>query len=114
MPKVDARAVFAARLKAARQAAGLTQEALGIRAGIPADVARTRVNRYERGVHDSDSATAQNLADCLGVPLASLYADDEVMAEAIRAFASLPPAEQRAAVEDLRARAANFSERPRT
>lgn len=101
----DARAVFAARLKAARQAAGLTQEAMGVLAGISEDVARTRVNRYERAVHDCDLATAKRLADALGVPLASLYAETEVMARAIEAFAALSATEQRAAAEDLAAKA---------
>ena len=70
-------------------AAGLTQRELGIRAGIPDDVASTRVNRYERGVHDPDSGTALRLAEILGVPLAALYADDPLMAEVISAVASL-------------------------
>jgi len=105
LSKSDARAVFAARLKQARLAAGLTQESLGIQAGIPADVARTRVNRYERAVHDADQSTAQKIAEALGVPLASLYAESEVMARAIKAFAALSPAEQRRVVTELEAQA---------
>lgn len=103
MSKSDARAVFAARLKQARLVAGLTQEALGIQAGIPADVARTRVNRYERAVHDADQATAQKLAEALGVPLAALYADSEETARMIKAFAALGLAEKRRLVAELEA-----------
>lgn len=101
MPHADARAVFAARLKAERLAAGLTQQALGVLAGVPEDVARTRINRYERAVHDADQATAQRIADALGMPLAALYADSDAMAKAIKAFAALTPAEQRAVAEEL-------------
>ncbi len=110
----DARAVFATRLKAARLAAGLTQEALGIRAGVSEDVARTRINRYERAVHDCDSATAKRLADALGVPLASLYAETEVMARAIRAFATLSVADQRIATDELVAKAELSAKRRKT
>src|SRR5689334_8831245 len=58
------------RLRAARLAAGLTQEALGVATGIAAEVARTRINRYERGVNECDLRTAKKLADALGMPLA--------------------------------------------
>lgn len=111
LSELHARAAFAARLKAARLSAGLTQQALGIQAGIPEDVARTRVNRYERAVHDCDLATAQRLADTLGVPLASLYAETEVMARAIEAFASLTQAEQRAVADELAAKAEETDKR---
>ena len=105
MPDFDARAVFATRLRAARLAAGFTQEALGVLAGISEDVARTRVNRYERAVHDCDLATAKRLADTLGVPLASLYAESELMARAIEAFVALTATEQRVVAAELAAKA---------
>lgn len=114
MPQFDARAVFATRLKAARLASGLTQEGLGIRAGIPEDVARTRVNRYEKAVHDADLATVQRLADALGVPLAALYAETEVMARAIQAFATLSPAEQRRVADELDVKAQARQDRSTT
>jgi transcriptional regulator with XRE-family HTH domain len=101
LDKPAARLLFASRLKAARLAAGLTQEALGIRAGIDQDVARTRINRYERAVHDCDSATAERLAQVVEEPLAALYADSDLMAQAITAFARLGEADQRAAVTAL-------------
>lgn len=101
----DARLIFANRLRAARLAAGLTQEALGVATGIVVDVARTRINRYERGVNECDLRTAKKLADVLGMPLAALYADTDEIAEVIVAFAKLPRAEQRTVVNELRARA---------
>ena len=101
----DARLIFANRLRAARLASGLTQEALGVATGIVTDVARTRINRYERGVNECDLRTAKKLAEVLGMPLAALYADTDEIAEVIVAFAKLPRAEQRTVVNELKARA---------
>lgn len=83
------RSPFSARLKEARIAAGLTQQALGEKAGLSTDVARIRINRYERGVHDCDSRTALRIARALGVPLPSLYAESAEMAQAIVALCEL-------------------------
>lgn len=105
MPTSNARARFAARFRVERLAAGLTQEALGIRAGVNADVARTRINRYERAVHDCDVETAQRISDVLAIPLAALYADSDRMAEIIKIFASLEEHEQEAAIGLIRNRA---------
>jgi transcriptional regulator with XRE-family HTH domain len=88
------RETFAARLRAFRLQAGLTQAALGVQAGLPEDVASTRVNRYERGVHDCDLATAQALASVLGVPLASLFAADQREGELIRDMTLLSHTDQ--------------------
>ncbi len=95
---------FARRLKEARLAAGLTQEKLGTKAGISIDVARTRVNRYERGTSQPDEATARQLATALTVPLASLYAETPAMAQVIEAMAQLPAKEQKKVAEELLAR----------
>lgn len=101
----DARFIFANRLRAARLASGLTQEQLGVAAAISIDVARTRINRYERGVNECDLRTAKSLADVLGMPLAALFADTDEIAEVIVAFAKLSRTEQRAVVSELKARA---------
>lgn len=89
MTSSTGRQIFASRLRCERKRAGLTQEALGVLAGIPVDVARTRVNRYERAVHDCDLGTAVALAGVLDVPLASLYASDIGEATIISAYSRL-------------------------
>ncbi len=81
---------------------GLTQQQLGTEIGLEIDVAATRINRYERGVHDPDSDTAQKLAKHLGMPLAYFYSDNEALAEAILTFAKLPPAQQQEGLRALR------------
>ena len=68
-------------------------------------MARTRINRYERGVNECDLRTAKKLAEVLGMPLAALYADTDEIAEVIVTFAKLTRAEQRTLVNELKARA---------
>lgn len=101
MPKLPIRTVFANRLRAARTALGVSQAELGARVGIPEDVASTRVNRYERGVHDPDLATAEALADELGIPLPALVARDDGMAMLIAGFAALSQVKQKAMLAQL-------------
>lgn len=97
----QARTNFADRLRALRSAAGLTQQRLGVLIGLAEDVASTRINRYEEGVHDCDLATASKIAKILGVPLASLYAERESVAKAIAALSAMTDAEVEAFVSRL-------------
>ncbi|HEY3986860.1 helix-turn-helix transcriptional regulator [Cedecea sp.] len=80
------REIFCKRLRASRLASGLSQKKLGMLAGIDEFAASTRINRYERGIHEVDVQTAQHLAAVLNVPLAYFYADDDRLAELILAF----------------------------
>ncbi|MDI2091578.1 helix-turn-helix domain-containing protein [Commensalibacter oyaizuii] len=84
------RQVFCYRLKQARKLKGLSQKKLGILAGIDEFVASTRINRYEKGVHEVDIETAQKLAVVLEVPLAFLYTEDNLLAELIMNYHKLP------------------------
>jgi len=81
---------LARRLKEARLRAGLSQERLGILAGIDEMSASARMNQYERGKHAPDWLTVQRLAAVLQVPVAYLYADDDDAAELLLAFYALP------------------------
>ena len=73
--------IFCQRLKAARLSKGLSQKSLGIIAGIDEFVASTRINRYEKGVHQANIEIAQQLATALEVPLAYFYMVDDQLAE---------------------------------
>ena len=73
--------IFCQRLKAARLSKGLSQKSLGILAGIDEFVASTRINRYEKGVHQANIEIAQQLATALEVPLAYFYMVDDQLAE---------------------------------
>ncbi len=101
----DARLIFANRLRHARQKAELTQEALGVAAGLAPEVARTRINRYEKGVNECDLRTAKRLADALGMPLAAFFAETDEVADAIQALAKLSVEEQRKVVAELQLKA---------
>lgn len=83
------REIFCKRLKEARLAAGLSQKKLGIAAGIDEFVASTRINRYEKGVHEEDIHTAQKLAQTLNVPLAYFYVENDQLATIVMNFDKL-------------------------
>jgi transcriptional regulator with XRE-family HTH domain len=74
---------FPKRLKKARLAAGYTQFALGVAAGIDEYSASPRINQYERGVHSPDKNMASRLAHVLDVPLSYLLEPNENLAELI-------------------------------
>lgn len=72
--------IFCTRLKSVRLAKKLSQKQLGILAGMDEFVASTRINRYEKGVHQASIEVAQQLARALDVPLAYFYTEDETLA----------------------------------
>jgi transcriptional regulator with XRE-family HTH domain len=72
--------VFPRRLKQARLRSGLTQEQLGIQAGIDEFSASARVNQYEKGKHTPAIQTSQRLARALLVPTSFLYEEDDLLA----------------------------------
>lgn len=63
--------VLASRLKAFRLAAGMTQEELA----DAAEIERTRVGKIERGQVNPSVLTVATLCHCLGISLASLFAE---------------------------------------
>jgi len=71
--------VFSRRLKEARLLKGLSQERLGIEAGLDPMSASTRMNRYENGLRVPDAQLVEQIALILGVPVAFLHStnDDE-------------------------------------
>jgi len=81
--------VFGKRLKEARIAAGLTQEGLGVRAGIEEASASARMNQYEKGKHQPDYAVVERIAKVLNVPEAYFYAKDDGLAEIILKYHDL-------------------------
>jgi transcriptional regulator with XRE-family HTH domain len=83
---------------------GISQRELGRRIGLSEDVVSSRVTRYERGTSEPDFETAGKLAKELGVPLAYLLADSDILADIILAAASLSPAEQRKLANQLKSK----------
>jgi ribosome-binding protein aMBF1 (putative translation factor) len=77
------RPLFARRLREARTRVGLTQEKLGINAGLDELVASSRMNHYEQGVHEPDFTMILRLAKSLGVSAAFFFCEDDGLAEQV-------------------------------
>lgn len=93
---------LALRLRAARKAANLTQQRLGIQLGMDPNTASARINQYEKGKHAPDYQTAQRMAAELGVPVAYLYCEEDVLAELICKISKLEEAEQLELLDKLK------------
>jgi transcriptional regulator with XRE-family HTH domain len=71
------------RLKAARLAAKLSQEKLGILAGIDEFSASARMNQYETGKHVPDYFTVRKIAQVLQIPTTFFYTEEDDLARHI-------------------------------
>ncbi|MEE9647980.1 helix-turn-helix transcriptional regulator [Enterobacter soli] len=71
------------RLRAARTAAKLTQEKLGVLVGIDESTARSRISQYENGIYRPDFDTACRMARILDIPECYLFTVDDDFAAAI-------------------------------
>ena len=81
--------VFAFRLRMARKAKKLSQERLGIMAGIDESSASARMNQYERGKHVPDFLMASKIAEILNLPTAYFYVENDLLAEIMQESHSL-------------------------
>ena len=86
--------LLATRLKEARTRAKLSQERLGILAGIDEMSASARMNQYERGKHVPDFGTISRIAAVLNVPTAYFYAKEDEVAELLIRFHRLSRTDQ--------------------
>jgi transcriptional regulator with XRE-family HTH domain len=91
--------VFAKRLKEARLRKGLSQERLGVLAGIDEMSSSARMNQYERGKHQPDWLTAERLAAVLEVPVAFFYATSDDEAALLLKFYGLSDDARQAAIK---------------
>lgn len=80
---MDLTTTFCKRLKQARKSKKLTQEQLGILIGLDEFVASTRMNRYEKGVHQPDFQTIESIATNLDIPVAYFFATNDELADEI-------------------------------
>lgn len=82
--------VFAKRLKDARTRAGLSQERLGVLAGIDEMSSSARMNQYEKAKHEPDFSMVARIAKVLDVPESYFYAVDDESAWLQVVFHRLP------------------------
>jgi len=78
--------VFPKRLKEARLEAGLSQEKLGVLAGIDEMSSSARMNQYEKGKHEPDFSMVERIARVLNMPTAFFYAESDDEAKLLRRF----------------------------
>ncbi|MGY5367150.1 helix-turn-helix domain-containing protein [Enterobacter oligotrophicus] len=83
------------RLKEARLRAGLSQEKLGVLAGIDEASASARMNQYERGKHAPDYEMANRLAKVLQVPVSYFYTQEDDLAQVILKWSELSESERK-------------------
>jgi transcriptional regulator with XRE-family HTH domain len=57
--------------------------------GLDESCSSARISRYETGIHEPPSATAEKLAAALSVPLAYFYCEDDRLAEILIYYAAL-------------------------
>ena len=77
---------FSKRLKEARKAAGISQEQLGIEAGIDPASASARMNQYEKDKHVPNPEMVRQIAEVLRLPASFFYSEDDEEARLLVAF----------------------------
>jgi transcriptional regulator with XRE-family HTH domain len=93
---------FSRRLKEARLRAALSQEKLGIEAGLDPMSASARMNRYELGKRIPDPELVERIAKVLRLPAAYFYAVEDDEAELLIAFHELSNYDRAKAIEFVR------------
>lgn len=86
---MDELPVVSRRIREARMRADLSQEKLGVMAGIDEFSASARMNQYERGKHTPNYQLVIRLAKVLELPTAYFYAEDDQVAELLIIYGRL-------------------------
>jgi transcriptional regulator with XRE-family HTH domain len=95
--------VFTKRLREARKQSGLSQERLGVLAGIDEMSSSARMNQYERGKHEPDFSMVERLARVLNVPESYFYAKDDIAAWLLVSLHRATESTKSAVIESARA-----------
>lgn len=81
--------VVSRRLREARLMRGLTQEMLGIKAGLDEFTSSTRMNQYERGRHTPGYSLLERCASVLNVPVEFFYSKGDDVADLLLGYHQL-------------------------
>lgn len=95
-------AILAKRLKEARILAGLSQERLGVMAGVDEMSSSARMNQYERGKHQPDFSMVERVALILSVPESYFFAKNDDAAWLQVVFHRMSDAEREKVVSFVR------------
>jgi len=107
--------LFGKRMKEARLRAGLSQEKLGVLAGIDEMSSSARMNQYERGKHVPDFSLVERVAQVLNVPECYFYCKEDDIALILIRLHRIPAQERQGvvgAVERLLSEPGNVEEAP--
>lgn len=101
--------IFAYRLKIARTAKKISQQKLGIMAGIDENSASARMNQYEKGKHVPDFLTINKIAESLKLPTAYFFVEveNELFAQLLLEIYQLTKDEQEQLLQTLHQRKTN-------
>jgi len=91
--------ILGKRLKEARLKNGLSQEQLGLQAGLEVESASARMNRYERGTRAPTVDLMERIADVLDLPLTYFFALDESEASLLVLFHRMSTRNKKALLE---------------
>lgn len=91
--------VLGKRLKNARLKSGLSQEQLGLQAGLEVESASARMNRYERGTRVPSVELMERIGNVLNLPLTYFYAAEENEAMLLVLFHRMADADRAALLE---------------
>jgi transcriptional regulator with XRE-family HTH domain len=81
--------VVSRRLRQARLRHDLSQDRLGILAGLEESSSSARMSRYESGIHEPPHQFVEAVAKVLGVSAAYFYCADDRLADIIRIYSDL-------------------------
>jgi len=93
--------LVATRIKTAREAKGLSQDALGVLAGIEEATAKVRIHQYEHGKHSPPFSMLVRIAAALDLP-ATWFICDEGTQELMLALHKLPESERTEALKSIK------------
>ena len=87
--------MFGRRLRAAREAAGIPQDRLGVMIGLDEGCSSARISRYETGIHQPAFEIAEKIAAVLCVPTAYFYCRSDALSEVLLAASEFGDGELR-------------------
>jgi len=94
--------LFGKRMKEARLRAGLSQERLGVLAGIDEMSSSARMNQYERGKHEPDFSLVERVAQILDVPECYFYCKDDDVAFVLVQLHQVPAGQKQEMISEIR------------
>lgn len=93
-------AIIARRILEAREAAGLTQQALGVLVGIEEETAKVRIHQYEHGKHNPPMSMLEKIATALNKPT-TWFICPEDMREVLLSLHKLTPEQRIKALQNI-------------